>query len=156
MADRSDGATARFARQHSELSQLAKGVQRAHDTRTLEIDPTPARPATHPPPEEGDDADSSGGDTGGTPAGDANTARGDRGDSHADPRPDAGFASLDAEILSRRLANGMLSVSMGRCELDLKVVLAYVGDDRGVVVVQEDDTDTEPPSDEPVDSDDAK
>ncbi|MBK6520447.1 MAG: hemerythrin domain-containing protein [Polyangiaceae bacterium] len=45
MADRSDGARARFARQHSELSQLAKDVLRALDTRTLEIDPTPARRA---------------------------------------------------------------------------------------------------------------
>lgn len=45
MDNRSDGATARFARQHHELIQLAKEVLNALDTRTLVVDPTPARRA---------------------------------------------------------------------------------------------------------------
>lgn len=88
------------------------------------------------PPSGGGSSGSGGGST-----------RGFHGGGHTEPSRDAGYASIDAEILSRRLANGMMSVSMGRCALDLKVVLAYVGDDRGVVVGTEEDTDTEPPSD---------
>lgn len=145
----------------------------------LPVSDQPERPPREDHAEPGDDdvdygdSDQDEGETSDTDAGDP-AARGssdapDDGDvsseprggghhgGHLPPRAHDAWASIEADILSRRLANGLLSISMDRCELELKVVMAYVGgDDRGVVVVSEEDEDvSDAPDDAPPSSGDA-
>ena len=138
----------------------------------LPVSDQPARPPREDESEP-DDVDYDDSDSSDTDAGDPG-ARGssdapDDGDvsseprggghhgGHLPPRAHDAWASIEADILSRRLANGLLSISMDRCELELKVVMAYVGgDDRGVVVVSEEDEDvSDAPDDAPPSSGDA-